>query len=98
MKTHECQQCGSDRIMQASAHGRDCCYVSIGDWESQGYMVGGLNVGGGDDMEIEVCLDCGTMQGEWPLSAERVAEITAEIDAEEAERQARVRQQYGRRY
>jgi hypothetical protein len=49
------------------AHGRDCCNVSIGEIDCEGYLPSDLGIGGGDDMRISVCLDCGQLQGTWPL-------------------------------
>jgi DNA-directed RNA polymerase subunit RPC12/RpoP len=32
-----------------------------------GYLPNIKNLGGGDDLEISVCLDCGQAQGDWPV-------------------------------
>jgi len=32
-----------------------------------GYVSVGLNIGGGDYIDIMFCLDCGHMVGEWPV-------------------------------
>ena len=37
------------------------------DYEHDGYLPELPNVGGGDDVEIEICLECGQVQGEWPV-------------------------------
>jgi len=70
----QCQRCNSGRILDVNAHGRDCNHfalqLSTGEIsEHEGYVPGELGVGCGDDVEFTVCLDCGQMQGDWPLPA-----------------------------
>jgi hypothetical protein len=43
------------------------CTVSIGDKVHDGYPPLDLGVGGNSDIEFELCLDCGQMQGTFPL-------------------------------
>ena len=61
-----CQRCGSERVLHAQSHGRDCQNWSIGDNEGDGYLPRDFGIGAGDDMSVSVCLDCGQMQGTWP--------------------------------
>lgn len=63
----KCQMCHSKRILTASSHGRDCHNYRIKDFEGDGYLPRDLGIGGEDDMEITLCLECGQLQGEWPL-------------------------------
>ena len=35
--------------------------------EHYGYVPNGLNIGGGDYCEIDYCLECGQLQGEFPI-------------------------------
>lgn len=37
-----------------------------GDKPTVDYVPSDLNIGGGDYLSFDVCLDCGQMQGEWP--------------------------------
>lgn len=62
-----CQRCNSNRVLYASAHCSDLGVFSIHDQEHVGYVPEDLGVGGGDDMEVHLCLDCGQAQGKWPL-------------------------------
>jgi len=62
-----CQRCNSKRVYSVSAHCRDLCIVTHADHEHEGYVPDDLGIGGGDDVEIDVCLDCGQLQGTWPL-------------------------------
>ncbi len=66
-------KCGSDRILEVSAKCSDmCCYrTGSGKWVD-GYVP--LNKGLGDDsdyVEIAFCMDCGQMQGQFPLPNRR---------------------------
>ena len=38
------------------------------DVSKNGYVPRNLGIGGGDYYEITVCLDCGQMQGDWPVT------------------------------
>lgn len=63
----ECSKCASERIAHINAKCSDMCFVNIGDQEHDGYVPRDLGVGGGDYVEIDLCLACGHVQGEWPL-------------------------------
>jgi len=71
-----CKNCGSKRLMAVNAKCSDLCNIQPphdeGDY-TNGYVPDGLNIGGGDYVEFEVCLDCGTIQGVWPITPEAVA-------------------------
>lgn len=62
-----CQKCKSDRVISMYGKVSDMCHASIGDMEHEGYVPSDLGVGGGDDLDFELCLDCGQIQGEFPL-------------------------------
>ncbi len=69
----QCQRCKSGRVLVASSHGRDCHCVQIKNNSIEAdYLPRDLGIGGGDDMEIEVCLDCGQLQGTWPLATSQL--------------------------
>jgi hypothetical protein len=65
--TVSCQRCKSHRVASASSHGSDMQSFSIGSASHDGYLPDDVGIGGDDDLEIEYCLDCGQLQGEWPL-------------------------------
>jgi hypothetical protein len=50
-----------------SAKASDLQHVAIGDYEHDGYMPAGLGIGEGDYVEFEWCLECGQIQGEFPV-------------------------------
>jgi len=64
-----CQRCGSDRILNAGGKSGDLNSASFkGRDLNEHYVVGGCNVGGGDYYRFSVCLECGQLQGTWPVS------------------------------
>lgn len=62
-----CQRCNSKRVASFSAKCSDRGWASIGGVEKDGYLPSDMGVGGGDYLEIDVCLECGQLQGTWPL-------------------------------
>lgn len=62
-----CQRCNSKRILSAQGKCNDLCCLDIGKKEYVGYVPQGLNIGDGDEMFFNVCLDCGQMQGQYPI-------------------------------
>jgi hypothetical protein len=69
----ECQRCESDRILSLCAKCSDLCSSCYKDREHDGYAPRMPNIGGGDYLEIDVCLQCGQLQGQFPI-AESVME------------------------
>ena len=71
-------KCGSVRILAVGGKASDLCVVSIvsdGEvYEHDGYVPSDINIGGGDYIELDICLDCGTVQGDWPLTDAAVLE------------------------
>lgn len=62
-----CQRCGSDRVANFSGKTSDLCSWGIGTAAKHGYVPGDMGVGSGDYLEFDVCLQCGQMQGTYPL-------------------------------
>lgn len=62
----KCQRCGSDRILSGGGKSSDCNGFQFRGREDDGYVPRDVGIGGGDYYEIELCLECGQMQGEWP--------------------------------
>ena len=63
----KCQRCGSDRVISASAKCSDLCFVSYKGNKHDGYVPSDMGIGGGDYLEIELCLECGQSQGKFPI-------------------------------
>jgi len=60
-------KCESERIVHVSAKCSDRCDVSIGTKELSDYVPRDMGIGHGDYVEFSYCLDCGQIQGEFPL-------------------------------
>ena len=87
----ECK-CGSKRIASFGGKVSDLGWCTLpmpeksinhdklgGDkFELEGYMPSIKDVCGGDYIEIDICLDCGHVQREWPFTEEEVQEIIDE--------------------
>jgi hypothetical protein len=65
-------ECGSNRIMKVSGKCSDMFGAYDGKREYSGYVPFGLNVGGGDYIEMDYCLDCGKIQGKFPIDKKTV--------------------------
>ena len=69
----KCQKCNSTRVASVYSHSRDCCNIQLNGKDNQhkdygnGYTPSDMGIGGGDDVEFEYCLDCGQMQGKFPI-------------------------------
>jgi len=68
-------KCGSERIMSISGKTSDMFSCSYGDIEHQGYVPNGIVIGEdgyGDYIQFDFCLECGKIQGDFPISDARV--------------------------
>jgi len=63
-------ECGSERILDISAKTSDRCVIRAGEREQHGYVPYGVGIGGGDYLEFNYCLDCGRIQGDFPVTAD----------------------------
>jgi hypothetical protein len=74
----QCKQCTSERILDVTGKASDRfswemwfhdpvedCSTSH---EEYGYLPRDFGIGGGDNIRVKLCLDCGQMQGEWPIA------------------------------
>jgi hypothetical protein len=62
-----CFKCQSPRVAMISAKCYDCCYVQLRDSQHDGYVPDDIGIGGGDYVKFSWCLDCGAVQGKFPL-------------------------------
>ncbi len=63
----KCQHCNGERLMDVSAKCSDMCSLNYKDMEKHDYVPDFIGIGGGDYIEFEYCLDCGRIQGDFPL-------------------------------
>jgi len=72
-----CQKCQSKRSASVQGKTSDLCcfYVSSNDIELNDYVPSGVGIGGGDYIEFTYCLDCGQIQGNFPISSEVITKL-----------------------
>jgi len=63
----ECQHCKSERLMTVNAKCDDRCSINYDDMERHDYVLDFIGIGGGDYVNFEYCLDCGRIQGDFPV-------------------------------
>lgn len=69
-----CQKCESDRLVSIGGKTSDCCYALIKGRQHDGYVPSDMGVGGGDYLKFELCLNCGQVQGQFPLPISELEE------------------------
>jgi hypothetical protein len=74
MLVSKCQRCQSERILSASGKCSDCFSAFYQDESVDGYVPYDINVGGGDYIEFKLCMDCGQVQGQFPVAQEVITE------------------------
>ena len=57
-----------------SAKCSDMFNCNIGNREHNGYVPKDIGLGGSDYVEIDYCLECGQIQGNWPLEKAKIEE------------------------
>jgi len=62
-----CQRCNSARVFKVQAHARDSFFAEGPFGYYEGYVPYDIGIGGNDDALFEYCLDCGQIQGKFPL-------------------------------
>lgn len=62
-----CDSCNSNRMVIVSGKVSDMCYVEYMDAIHQGDVPSGLNIGSGDYIELNICMNCGKVQGQYPI-------------------------------
>jgi hypothetical protein len=67
-----CQRCSGPRVARVLAHCSDMCSVDLAGRHYHGYVPRDLGVGGGDDVEFDYCLDCGQIQGTFPVPVSEI--------------------------
>lgn len=62
-----CKKCNSARMANISAKCSDLCFVQMNDKEHDGYVPEDMGIGGDDYVDFSFCLNCGTIEGDFPL-------------------------------
>lgn len=76
----KCQRCSSERIVKISGKTSDMCSAQIGKAEHDGYVPRDIGIGGGDYLGFKYCLDCGQMQGTFPLPTCQLEQFEDELE------------------
>lgn len=63
----KCQSCGSKRLVTLWMKCNDLASVTFKGREYDGSIPDDLGIQGGDDPSFTHCLNCGHIQGTWPL-------------------------------
>lgn len=69
---YQCKRCNSDSILHFSSKTSDRFHAEFKGMEHGGYVLSGLSIGSGDYIEIDACMQCGQIQGEFPVPDEKV--------------------------
>lgn len=80
-----CQKCNSERVLNYSGKCSDMFFGNVGNKEIDGYVPDDANIGGGDYLKGKLCLDCGQMQGTFPVPPMEFEMDILEEDQEENE-------------
>ena len=68
-----CQRCQSDRVLDVSAKCSDLFSASTPSSEYDGYVPAHIGLGkGGDMIHLAYCLDCGQIQGTFPIAKDEI--------------------------
>ncbi len=72
-------KCGSDRLMFVNGKTSDMCQCRYKDAESVTYVPKGLPISDDEDyLEFHFCLECGRIQGKFPISDSKVKKAIKE--------------------
>ena len=75
-----CQECKSERVASAMCKCSDLTGFSVGNVDVHSvYVPDDWGIGGGDYIRLSYCMDCGQMQGSFPLE---ITELEEEADEE----------------
>jgi len=70
-----CQRCGSERILSISIKCCDGFFANLKGKEYLGYAPDIRNIGKGDYIKPKICLDCGQLQGDFPVKPIKELEL-----------------------
>lgn len=76
-----CDLCNSQRVLEIGGMAFDWHQWTYMGREGDGYAPHIPNVCGGDYIDLSVCLNCGKVQGKFPVVRENLAEGVEDLDA-----------------
>lgn len=77
MSNASCDKCKSDRLLGLTSKSSDCNSYSYRGAEVDGYLPYIDHVCGGDYLTIQICLECGKVQGKFPVHSRDLEEKCA---------------------
>jgi hypothetical protein len=93
-----CQRCNTDRVLDIDAKTSDMCSVtSYSHFNTEnelfpnetfphnGYVPSDIGLGGGDYLRFAYCLECGQIQGDFPLPKTEIESAGDEDEEEDDE-------------
>jgi hypothetical protein len=78
-----CIECESDRIISINAKVSDLFVIKYNKKEHDGYVPHDIGLGGGDNLEFDLCLECGQVQDDFPVSEPEFADEDEDEDEED---------------
>ena len=78
-------ECGSDKILYLGGKCSDLAYAQLGEVEKDGYVPYIAGIGGGDYIEMSICVECHRVQGFDMTEKQIVAAIKGDEDFDEDE-------------
>lgn len=70
-----CQLCKSERILNVNGKCSDLCDLYYNNRMHQGYVPADLGIGEGDYLQFLLCMNCGQLQGTFPIPETTLANI-----------------------
>ena len=70
----KCDKCESDRILGVGAKCNDIWAVAFSGVSQVDYAPRDVGLGGGDYLDFQICLDCGKVQGDFPIEDPEVSQ------------------------
>ncbi len=69
----KCSKCNSVRIADITGKTADLCHITVMDnYEHDGDVPRDMGIGGGDYLSFSYCLECGQIQGDFPIPTTEV--------------------------
>lgn len=68
MTVRNCDKCGSASIAGINAKCDDRCSITLDGKTTHDYVPSNLEIGGGDYIRFHFCLQCGSIQGKFPVT------------------------------
>ena len=76
MIKESCQNCESNRRIKVSAKSNDLNTLTLKEKTYQNlYLPSDMGIGGDDFVFFVYCLDCGQIQGKWPLPETNIEKL-----------------------